>query len=94
MRISYGAKLPAVTIFISNVSINGRRVSLARPSVYCRTPWEKELKDIGNLKNITKTGGRIGPDGYINVADELGISPHRDTSTYHIHWSGHGSRYW
>ncbi|KAI9815053.1 MAG: hypothetical protein M1827_002896 [Pycnora praestabilis] len=41
--------------------------------VYCRTPWEAD--DI-SLKNISKLG-KVNKDGYVNVAEELGISGQR-----------------
>lgn len=57
--------------------------------VYCRTPWQEDPKDAGDLKQIARSGaGRIGRDGYINVADELGMSGERDTSTYHQYGLG------
>ncbi|RDL37802.1 Uncharacterized protein BP5553_05235 [Venustampulla echinocandica] len=50
--------------------------------VYCRTPWEG---DEDSIKRISK-GGRINDEGYVNVAGELGLSGHRDMSTYHPYW--------
>lgn len=50
--------------------------------VYCRTPWQME---IGDLASIKKAGQQSG-DGYINVADQFGISRARDYSSYHQHW--------
>ncbi|TDZ39162.1 E3 ubiquitin-protein ligase Zswim2 [Colletotrichum trifolii] len=46
---------------------------------YCRSVWQG---DEDMVKNIKK-GGRLTREGYVNVADQLGISGHRDTSTYH-----------
>ncbi|CAG8974824.1 hypothetical protein HYALB_00000438 [Hymenoscyphus albidus] len=51
--------------------------------VYCRTPWKGDEKD---LKGISKRG-KVNEEGYVNVAGQLGLSGHRDTSTYHEHWA-------
>ncbi|TVY80483.1 hypothetical protein LSUE1_G004461 [Lachnellula suecica] len=51
--------------------------------VYCRTPWKHDEKTINN---INKDSGKMSEDGYVNVADDLGISGERDMSTYHPHW--------
>lgn len=60
--------------------------------VYCRTPWKG---DEDSLKSIAKGAGKVGPDGYVNVAGELGLSGHRDMSSYHQHWVSrqYGNRY-
>jgi hypothetical protein len=50
--------------------------------VYCRTPWQME---VGDLKGIKK-GGTVGLDGYVNVADQFGMSGQRDYSSYHPSW--------
>ncbi|GAB7342103.1 hypothetical protein MBLNU457_g0376t3 [Dothideomycetes sp. NU457] len=50
---------------------------------FCRTPWMKD--STGNLQELVKSG-KIGADGYVNVAQELGLSGQRDYSTYHSHW--------
>ena len=39
-----------------------------------------------NIKSISKLAGRIGQDGYVNVASELGLSGQRDWSSYHQPW--------
>jgi uncharacterized protein YbjQ (UPF0145 family) len=51
--------------------------------VYCRTVWKG---DEDSLKRIVKGAGKIGAEGYINVASELGLSVERDMSSYHQHW--------
>lgn len=51
---------------------------------YCRSPWETSV-DSKALKSATKTGA-VGPDGYKNIASQLGISGRRDYSTYHSFW--------
>ncbi|KAL2198337.1 hypothetical protein P885DRAFT_67535 [Corynascus similis CBS 632.67] len=56
---------------------------------YCRSVWEG---DEDMLKTIRKDGKR-NADGYVNVASQLGITPHRDYSTYSKWWSGHPSSY-
>ncbi|KAI9680577.1 MAG: hypothetical protein M1817_004017 [Caeruleum heppii] len=50
--------------------------------VFCRTIWQGDEESI---KKISKTGPK-NADGYVNVAAELGLSGHRDTSSYHQHW--------
>ncbi|KAE9377750.1 hypothetical protein N431DRAFT_328881 [Stipitochalara longipes BDJ] len=50
--------------------------------VYCRTPWKG---DEDTIKKISKSGA-VNHEGYVNVAGELGISGHRDMSSYHQYW--------
>ncbi|KAF2142595.1 uncharacterized protein K452DRAFT_270370 [Aplosporella prunicola CBS 121167] len=51
---------------------------------FCRTPW---AGDEASLKKIAKTGGTVNAEGYVNVANELGISGERaDYSSYHDFW--------
>lgn len=50
--------------------------------VYCRTPWQM---DKGDLEVIKKSGEDSG-EGYINVAEQFGLSRARDYSTYHQPW--------
>ena len=50
--------------------------------VYCRTPWQV---DAGDISELMKTGS-VGADGYVNVADQLGMTGQRDYSTYHPFW--------
>ncbi|KAI9712634.1 MAG: hypothetical protein M1812_006814 [Candelaria pacifica] len=50
--------------------------------VYCRTPWQGDV-DLG--KSIS-TEGILNEEGYVNVADQLGLSGRRDYSSYHQHW--------
>ncbi|KXX78569.1 E3 ubiquitin-protein ligase Zswim2 [Madurella mycetomatis] len=56
---------------------------------YCRSVWEG---DEDMVKKIKRTG-KVNGDGYVNVADQLGISTQRDYSTYSRWWSGHPSSY-
>ncbi|KAF2086120.1 hypothetical protein K490DRAFT_12448, partial [Saccharata proteae CBS 121410] len=49
---------------------------------FCRQPWQEDEVDI---KSIAKTA-TVGPEGYFNVASQLGISSERDYSTYHDVW--------
>ncbi|GAB1311507.1 hypothetical protein MFIFM68171_01717 [Madurella fahalii] len=56
---------------------------------YCRSVWDGD-EDI--IKKIKRTG-KVNEEGYVNVADQLGISTQRDTSTYSRWWSGHPSSY-
>ncbi|KEF51925.1 uncharacterized protein A1O9_11914 [Exophiala aquamarina CBS 119918] len=50
--------------------------------VYCRSPWQAESGDL----KATKKTGKIGHDGYVNVADQFGMSRARDYSGYHQPW--------
>ncbi|KIW17893.1 hypothetical protein PV08_05088 [Exophiala spinifera] len=59
-------------------SMAGREVRC----VYCRATWEV---DVGDAEAIKKAG-RHGEDGYINVAEQVGMSGHRDYSSYHRPW--------
>ncbi|KAI1407906.1 hypothetical protein F5Y13DRAFT_194894 [Hypoxylon sp. FL1857] len=45
----------------------------------CRTPWQGDDDMVKKIQN----NGIIGSDGYVNVADQLGISGERDHSTYY-----------
>ncbi|KZL84259.1 swim zinc finger protein [Colletotrichum incanum] len=49
---------------------------------FCRSIWQG---DEDMVKNIKK-GGKITREGYVNVADQLGISTQRDYSTYSRWW--------
>ncbi|KAK6005586.1 hypothetical protein QM012_007228 [Aureobasidium pullulans] len=51
---------------------------------YCRTQWQNEI-DGSALKGLAKTGSK-NRDGYVNVADQVGMSSRRDYSTYHDYW--------
>ncbi|KAK3363225.1 hypothetical protein B0T25DRAFT_32983 [Lasiosphaeria hispida] len=51
---------------------------------YCRSLWEE---DNDMVKKIEK--GNTNVEGYVNVADRLGISTRRDYSTYSTWWPGH-----
>ncbi|KAK1993389.1 SWIM zinc finger protein [Colletotrichum falcatum] len=56
---------------------------------FCRSVWQGD-DDV--VKNINK-GGKVTHEGYVNVADQLGISPHRDHSTYSRWWRRRYYRY-
>ncbi|KAI0886444.1 uncharacterized protein GGS22DRAFT_199718 [Annulohypoxylon maeteangense] len=45
----------------------------------CRTPWQGNDDVVKKIKNT----GIIGRDGYVNIADQLGISGARDHSSYY-----------
>ncbi|KAI0424743.1 hypothetical protein F5Y09DRAFT_129956 [Xylaria sp. FL1042] len=45
----------------------------------CRSPWQGDEEMVKKIKNT----GIAGKDGYVNVADQLGISGVRDESTYY-----------
>ena len=51
---------------------------------FCRGPWESEGQEAGKGV-VDKTQGTL-KEGYVNVADQLGLSGLRDTSTYHSVW--------
>ncbi len=51
--------------------------------MYCRTPWQG---DEEAMKRIAKGKKAVNEEGYVNVADELGLSGERDYSTYHPFW--------
>ena len=38
--------------------------------MYCRSPWQG---DEDSMKNV-KAKGKVNSEGYVNVAEELGIS--------------------
>jgi len=48
---------------------------------FCRATWQG---DEDMLKKLT-TSGTVNDEGYVNVADQLGLGP-RDYSTYHQPW--------
>ncbi|TPX11273.1 uncharacterized protein E0L32_001091 [Thyridium curvatum] len=50
----------------------------------CRSVWQGDDEIV---KKINRTG-HVNSEGYVNVADQLGISARRDTSTYSRWWSG------
>lgn len=50
--------------------------------VYCRAGWELDKVELDKIKKA----GVVGSDGYVNVADQFGISQERDYSTYHQPW--------
>ncbi|PGH02111.1 hypothetical protein GX51_04814 [Blastomyces parvus] len=58
--------------------------------VICRSAWEADV-DAPMQDILAK--GRINDEGYINVADQFGLSGERDYSTYHQPWSRGYSRY-
>lgn len=53
---------------------------------YCRATWQADC----DLKSAVTTGS-VGSEGYLNIADQLGISTKRDHSTYHGYWVRAGS---
>lgn len=50
--------------------------------VYCRTPWEMDKKDLVKAQRE----GQVNREGYVNVAEQFGMSGQRDYSTYHSYW--------
>ncbi|KAK1750304.1 SWIM zinc finger protein [Echria macrotheca] len=65
----------------------GERVEVTCP--YCRSVWEG---DDDMVKKIKNTGER-NEEGYVNIAEQLGISTERDLSIYSRWWSGHPEAY-
>ncbi|KAL4767671.1 hypothetical protein BDW60DRAFT_226414 [Aspergillus nidulans var. acristatus] len=63
--------------------------------VYCRSPWQNQ--DIDGKVDVTLeqlvAQGRVGEDGYINVASQMGLSGERDSSTYYQRWVHRRSYY-
>ncbi|PWW75260.1 hypothetical protein C7212DRAFT_280928 [Tuber magnatum] len=60
--------------------------------VMCRQPWQGDSDPHEALAK-----GKVNDEGYVNVASELGMSGHRDYSTYHYppyYGSGFRRRYW
>jgi hypothetical protein len=53
--------------------------------VYCRTPWERDLGSKG-MAEIQAQLGSVRPNGYVNVAEQFGMSRERDWSSYHQPW--------
>ncbi|KLU90484.1 Znf1 [Magnaporthiopsis poae ATCC 64411] len=53
---------------------------------FCRSVWEEDADD--SVVKDLKKDGPLNQDGYVNVADQLGISPVRDYSTYSEWWGG------
>ena len=53
--------------------------------VFCRSTWMGDDDAVGRIKKARERGVK-NMEGYVNVADELGISRVRDTSTYHDFW--------
>ncbi|RDW59317.1 RING finger protein [Aspergillus mulundensis] len=57
--------------------------------VYCRSPWQNQ--DADGKADVTLdelvNQGRVGADGYINVASQMGLSGERDSSTYYQPWA-------
>jgi hypothetical protein len=49
---------------------------------FCRTPWATTDEDLTELAK----GGKVNREGYVNVAQQLGLSGQRDYSTYHPFW--------
>ncbi|TQN66683.1 E3 ubiquitin-protein ligase Zswim2, partial [Colletotrichum shisoi] len=45
---------------------------------FCRSVWQGDEKMVKDIKK----GGKVTREGYVNVADQLGISTQRDYSTY------------
>ena len=52
--------------------------------MYCRTPWQGDEDSLKRIKG--KSSGKVNGEGYVNVAEELGLSGHRDYSTYNQFW--------
>ena len=62
--------------------------------MFCRAEWVYGPEDGVKGKKKGKKGSKGFNEGYMNLADEQGISTVRDTSTYYQRgWRGYGSRY-
>jgi hypothetical protein len=53
---------------------------------YCRAKWDADSGYEGKLGSVDTKGLQRNEDGYVNVADQLGLSGERDYSTYHQFW--------
>lgn len=53
---------------------------------YCRAVWDTREGFDGSLGDVETEGLTTNEDGYLNVANQLGLSGHRDYSTYHPFW--------
>lgn len=54
---------------------------------YCRSDWEFEQEEKAvDLANIKR--GLPNSEGYVNVADQLGIRQQRNYSSYSSYWTG------
>ncbi|KAL4921141.1 hypothetical protein BDW62DRAFT_140320 [Aspergillus aurantiobrunneus] len=56
--------------------------------VYCRSHWQNQDADGKvdiSLEELIRDG-KVGADGYINVASQMGLSGERDYSSYHQFW--------
>lgn len=51
--------------------------------VYCRTEWQMDTSDVESIRKA----GTVGEDGYVNVAEQFGISRARDYSSYYQPWA-------
>ncbi|RAL16508.1 RING finger protein [Aspergillus homomorphus CBS 101889] len=58
--------------------------------VYCRSPWQPDTENV-NVEELSRQG-KVGRDGYLNVAHQFGLSGRRDVSSYHSFWV-HRQRY-
>ncbi|KAK3991237.1 E3 ubiquitin-protein ligase Zswim2 [Cladorrhinum sp. PSN332] len=52
---------------------------------YCRSVWQGDEDMVTKIKR----NGKKNSEGYVNVADQLGVSTQRDHSSYSRWWSGH-----
>ncbi|KAI9849236.1 MAG: hypothetical protein M1837_004695 [Sclerophora amabilis] len=50
--------------------------------VFCRAPWKGDEESV---KKIYRSREK-NQEGYVNMASELGLSGHRDYSSYHQRW--------
>ncbi|PWY93777.1 RING finger domain protein [Aspergillus sclerotioniger CBS 115572] len=59
--------------------------------VYCRSSWQTDASNL-TLDKLVKEG-TVSADGYLNVAEQVGLSGARDYSTYHSFWVRQQSSY-
>jgi len=48
---------------------------------FCRTPWQSDVSELAKYATGATTGSKVNADGYVNIAQELGISGKRDYSS-------------
>lgn len=54
---------------------------------FCRTPWQaSDPSELAKFAKAGASGAKVNEEGYVNIAQELGLSGKRDVSTYHGFW--------
>jgi len=74
-------------------------ISRGKPTCpYCRAKWGEETSIKGKLGELDISRLERNEEGYVNVAEQLGLDSERDYSSYHPFWLhrhlGTGGRRW